>query len=97
MEVDGAKVTGTYTSECNSEGIYGFNVMFPTPISLEKNKVVTMAAMIKGPSSYTGSKGEKSVEVDRVIVTFSNASETGNGTNVTIGQFYEIIFSLKVD
>ena len=66
--------------------------MFPTPISLEKNKVVTMTAMIKGPTSYRGSKGKKSVEVDRVIVTFSNASDSGNGTNVITGQFYELYF-----
>ena len=71
--------------------------MFPTPISLEKNKVVTMAAMIKGPKSYSGRKGKKLVEVDKVIVTFSNAFELGNGTSVILGQFYEIILSLKVD
>ena len=97
LEVDSAKVTDTYNSECNSEGVYGFNVMFPTPISLEKNKVVTMAAMIKGPKSYSGRKGKKLVEVDKVIVTFGNAFELGNGTNVILGQFYEIILSLKVD
>ena len=67
LEVDGAKVTGTYTSECNSEGVYGFNVMLPMTISIEENKIVEMAATIKGPKSYRGSKGKQSVEVNGVI------------------------------
>ena len=67
LEVDGTKVTDTYTSECNSEGVYGFNVMLPMTISIEENKIVEMAATLKGPKSYRGSKGKQSVEVNGVI------------------------------
>ena len=96
LEVDGAKVTGTYTSECNSEGVHGFNVILPTPISLDENEVVTMAATIRGPPSCYGCEGKESVEVDGVIVTFSNGpSGLENGTEVNAGQFYEILVSME--
>ena len=95
LEVDGAKVTDTYSSEINSEGVYGFHVMLPTAISIEKNKIVKMAATIKGPNSYyITSRGIESVEVDGVKVTFSNVSgSSSNGTSKSGGQFYEIILS----
>ena len=97
MEVDGGKVTSKYTSGCNSEGVYGFNVMLPTPIAIDKNKIVKMAATISGPDSYfLVSGGIESVEVDGVKVTFSNATTSSglsNGTDKSRGQFYEIILS----
>ena len=96
LEVDGAKITGTYTSECNSEGVYGFNVILPTPISIEQNKIVTMDAIIKGPNSYYGEEGKGSVDVGGVVVKFSAASGSSNGTNQVTGQFYEIILSVVV-
>ena len=96
LEVDGAKVTGTYTSECNSEGVYGFNVMLPTPISIEQSKIVTMVAITKGPNSYYGEGGKESVDVGGVVVKFSAASGVTNGTNQMKGQFYEIILSIGV-
>ena len=97
LEVDGAKVTGTYTSERNSEGVYGFNVMLPTPISIEQSKIVAMVAIIKGPNSYYGEGGKEAVDVDGVVVQFSAASGLSNGTNRTVGQFYEIILSIGVE
>ena len=97
LEVDGTKVTDTYTSECNSEGVYGFNVMLPMSISIEESKIVEMAATISEPGSYSfvNGGGIESVEVDGVKVTFSNAtaSRTTNGTSKSRGQFYEIILS----
>ena len=97
LEVGGAKVTGTYTSECNSEGVYGFNVMLPMTISIEENKIVEMAATIKGPKSYRGSKGKQSVEVNGVTMTFSDVLVPGrsNCTSENVGQFYEIILSMR--
>ena len=94
LEVDGAKVSGTYTSVCNSEGVCGFNVMLPTPASLEKNKVIRMAATIRGPQSCNCCLGKESVKVDGVVVTFGDGrSGAGNGIDNTGGQFYEIILS----
>ena len=70
--------------------------MLPTPISLEENEVVTMAATIRGPPSSYGCEGKESVEVDGVIVTFSNGpSGLENGTDVNAGQFYEILVSME--
>ena len=97
MEVDGAKVTGTFTSECNSEGVYGFNVMLPMTISIEENKIVEMAATISGRRSYRVSKGKQSVAVNGVTMTFSDARRPGpsNNTGENAGQFYEIILSTR--
>ena len=97
LEVDGAKVTGTFTSECNSEGVYGFNVMLPMTISIEENKIVEMAATISGRRSYRVSKGKQSVAVNGVTMTFSDARRPGpsNNTGENAGQFYEIILSTR--
>ena len=97
LEVNEAKVSGTYTSECNDEGTYGFDVMLPEPILLDKNKVVPMVANIKGPISYYGKigKGKTTVQVDGLTVTFSSApcGLASNGTDVLSGQFYQILLS----
>ena len=98
LRVDGANVhvTGTYTSKCNSEGVYGYNVMLPTPVSLEKNKLVTMAARIRGPKSYFVKKGKGEVEHGGVHVTFGNwRYGPTNGTDKTGGQYYEVILSMR--
>ena len=96
LRVDGAKVTGTYTSECNGEGVYGYNVMLPTSISVEEHKVVTMAARIRGPKSYFVKKGKGEVEHEGVHVTFGNwRYGPTNGTDKTGGQFYEVILSMR--
>ena len=97
LEVNRVKVTGTYTSECNSECVYGFCVILPRPISIKENQLVIMDATIRGPNSYYIGKfgGVKSVEIDGVKVIFSNSRvfRLGNGTNHFGGQFYEIILS----
>ena len=96
LEVNRVKVTDTYTSECNSECVYGFCVMLPRPISVKENQLVIMDATIRGPNSYYIGKfgGVKSVEVDGVKVIFNNVSGSpSNGTNIFGGQFYEIILS----
>ena len=96
LEVKNAKVSGTYTSECKSRSplIYGYDVMLPTPISVDINEVVTMVATIKGPPSYYGLNVKASVEVGGATVTFTNSQQLGNGTTVERGQFLEIILSI---
>lgn len=93
LEVNGVKVRGTYFSEAKHQGIYGFDVILPEPISVNQNTVVTMAANIAGPNSCYGNNGQESVEVDGVQVTFSEAFGSSNGTGVAQGQFYQIILS----
>ena len=98
LRVDGAKVTDTYTSECNSEGVHGFNVMLPTPVSLEKNKIVAMAVTIRGPKSYFAKRAKEEVDHEGVFVTFGNwRYGPTNGTDKTGGQFYEVILSMRGD
>ena len=97
LEVKNAKVSGTYTSECKSRSplIYGYDVMLPTPISVDMNEVVTMVATIKGPPpSYKGENGQTSVDIGVATVTFTNPPHPNNTrSNVQRGQFYEIILS----
>ena len=98
LRVEGAKVTGTYTSGRNSEGVYGFNVMLPTPISLEKNRILAMAATIRGPKSYFAKRGKEEVEHEGVFVTFGDwRYGPTNGTDKTGGQFYEVVLSMRGD
>ena len=96
LEVNGTStVSGTYTSELNNDGIYGFDVMLPAPISVDQDKAVTMKATIRGPTSYGGDNGKESVVVDGVTVTFIGAGcAPTNGTNLERGQFPQIILSV---
>ena len=95
LEVNGTTtVSGTYTSQLYDE-IFGFDVMLPSPISVDQNKVVTMKATIRGPTSYRGDNGKASVVVDGVTVTFVDAKYVStNGTDVNTGQFPQIILSI---
>ena len=93
LEVNGAEVSGTYTSQVDKEGIYGFNVMLLSPISINQNQVVTLVARIKGPVSFYGEKGDASIVVEGVTVTFNDATGPSNGTSKSRGQFYQIFLS----
>ncbi len=88
-------VTGTYTSEQYSDGLWGYNVMLSKPIFLPPDEQLTLIATINGPESHQGQKGKPSVVIDDVIVTFKNApySLSMNGTSTTRGQFYKIFLS----
>ena len=94
LEVKNAKISGTYTPECKSKSFPTYDVMLPTPISVEQNEVVTMVATIKGPPSCCGGSGKASVEVGGATVTFTNPQQSINSTSVTAGQFFEIILSI---
>ena len=95
LEVKNAEVSGTYTSECKSRFplIYGYDVILPTPISVEQNEIVTMVATISGPPSCYGENGQAFVEVGGATVTFIDLPRPNRRTNVQHGQFYEVILS----
>ena len=91
-------ITGTYTSEQDSDGVWGYDIMLSKPIALLRNEEVTIVALINGPPSYRGQNGKSSVKVDDVIVTFKNATgdSSTNGTGYITGQFYKIFLSSAV-
>ena len=88
-------VTGSYTSEQDSDHVPGYDVMLPNPIPLLPNEEITIIATITGPNSHRGTSGKSSVTIDDVVVTFKGALSglSGNGTSKTGGQFYKIFLS----
>jgi hypothetical protein len=88
-------VTGTCTSEQDNDGLWGYDVMLPKPISLLPNEEFTIIATIKGPRSHRGTNGDSSVKVDDIVVTFKDAPSgfSPNGTRTLNGQFYKLFLS----
>ncbi len=88
-------VTGTFTAEQGSEGVWGYDVMLSNPISLLPDEEFTIIATINGPPSYRGQNGKSSVKVGDIIVTFKNAPYgfSTNCTNKNVGQFLKIFLS----
>ena len=93
--VKSENVTGTYTSERDEDGVWGYDVMLPKPISLQPNEKFTIVATIQGPRSSYGKNGKSSVNVDGTVVTFQNTNFdslglSSNCNDKTTGQFYKI-------
>jgi hypothetical protein len=93
--IKGKNVTGSYTSEQDSDHVPGYDVMLPNPIPLQPNEEITIIATITGPRSYKGNSGKSSVTIDDIVVTFKGVPSglSSNGTNKTLGQFYKIFLS----
>ena len=91
FKVKDENVTGTYTSERDKDGVYGYDVMLPKPVSLQPDEEFTIIATIKGPQSHIGQNGKSSVDVDGTVVTFKNVPY--NCTDINRGQFYKIFLS----
>ncbi|CAH3030311.1 unnamed protein product [Porites evermanni] len=90
------KLTGTYSSKKDeTNGYYGFDVMFDHPVCLEQGKTYEIVSLIKGPSSWRVIKGKNSYEVEGIQFTFRKSASSGNGTDVCRGQFPSFIFSKK--
>ena len=80
--------SGVYTSvKDESESYYGFDVQFDRPVWLEKSKLYKLVSLIKGPSSWYGEEGEKSVEFQGIRFTFYDSKGSNNGNSDTRGQF----------
>ena len=88
-------VTGTYTSEKDDDGVWGYDVILPEPIPLQAGEDFTVVATIQGAESHRGVYGKSSVTVDDIVLTFQNApsSLSSNCTDVEDGQFYKIFLS----
>ena len=76
---------------------YGFELLFDTKITLGKNTTYCVSAEISGSTSLRGVNCVSSVKCSGVTFTFMNAeySKMCYRTNVTEGQFPELLFSLK--
>lgn len=94
LEVCGAKVQTVYKSTLNDQGIPGFDVKLKKPIVLQKDDVVTICARIKGPPSYYGWRGHKTVQALGVTITFKDVETSNQRTCVAEGQFHELIISI---
>ena len=88
-------VTGTYTSTQSNDGVWGYDVKLPEPISLQRNEKFTIIATIKGPWSCFGKRGKPSAKVNDIEVTFTDAETDlrGDQTSKDRGQFYKIFLS----
>ena len=85
---------GTFdTDKDMTNGYYGFDVLFKTPVAVKKNETYEIRASIHGPTSYKGQQGQTHVTDQGICFSFSAASSSLNGTSVTGGQFPEICFS----
>ena len=95
FKIEDENITGTYTSELDDDGLPGYDVILPNPISLPEDEEITVIATIKGPKSYYGLEGKLAVTIDDIVVNFKDApsSLTKNSTNKTRGQFYQIFLS----
>ena len=96
--VKNENVTGTYTSERDKDGVWGYDVMLPKPISVKPNEEFIIVATIQGPTSHRGLNGKSSVNVHGTVVTFKSTDYSfhglaSNGTSNTGGQFYKIFLS----
>ena len=97
LKIKDKTVTGTYTSQEDEDGVPGYDVMLPEPISLLPEENTTTITTIKGPNSYYGQKGKSSVKVNSIAVTFKDAPGlSGNCTSITKGQFHDFFRTVDI-
>ena len=84
--------TRSYISRQDRDGVWGYDVMLPRPLSLQRDEEVTMKATIEGPESFKGSNGKLTMTVGDIVVHFHDAplGLFRNHTSKTEGQFYKI-------
>ena len=85
---------GVYSSEKDeTNGYYGFDVMFDHSVCLERGKTYEIVSHIQGPSSWRVVRGKYTDEVEGIRFSFSKSSTSWNGTDESSGQFPAFIFS----
>ena len=90
------KQTGMYSSKNDeTNGYYGFDVMFDQPICLQRGETYEIVSLIKGPPSWRVIRGKYTVEVEGIQFSFSESHTSRNGTDGSGGQFPAFIFSTK--
>ena len=61
---------------------------------MQKDTKYEIIAVIRGPSSWTGSEGVSTIVCSDVTFTFAQNLKCSNGTSTRGGQFPEILFSV---
>ena len=88
------KLTGTYSSEKDeTNGFYGFDVMFDHPVCLEQGKTYETLYLLSKAHHRGVTNGKESDEVQGIQFSFISSASSKNGTNVKTGQFPAFIFS----
>ena len=88
-----AKTSGTYSCEKDMDhAYYGFDVLFNSPIILEREKKYKIVSVITGPSSVRGENGKTKFETEGVGFTISDSYDSTNGTDFRTGQFPGFLF-----
>ena len=90
-----AQKSGSYFSvKDDTHTFYGFDVKFDNPVCLEINRTYEIISNIEGPESlWFGEGGEKSVDSQEILFSFSNSAASGGETNLSSGQFPSFLFS----
>ena len=90
-----AQKSGSYFSvKDDTHAFYGFDVKFDNPVCLETNRTYVIISYIQGPlSPWLGEGGEKSVDSQEILFSFSNSASSTDGTEVCIVQFPSFLFS----
>ena len=93
INVDGKELANdSFTSEIGKNGVAGYDVLFSSPVTVEKDRTVTISATISGPMSCYGENGK--INVEGLTVSFHDVKgKDTNGTDRLRGQFCEIITS----
>ena len=87
-------LTGTFSSvELDCVSYFGFVVPFEA-ILLKKNTRYGIRALITGPSSQFGANFINPVQCSGVTFTFFKSEEPGSRTDVRVGQFPILLFSI---
>ena len=86
-----------FISQNNSRNISGFDVMLPTPVTVQANVIVPLEATISGDIDFNyGVNGKNPVTTSGITVTFYDLPHVHSNKNPTMPkkrQFDEIIFS----
>ena len=90
-----AQQSGSYFSvKDDTHAFYGFDVKLDNPVCLETNRTYEIISNIQGPYSlWFGEGGEKSVDSQEILFSFSNSAPSGGETNLCSGQFPSFLFS----
>ena len=92
FKIKDQNVTGTYTSQQDSDGVFGYDVMLSKPIPLPPDEEITIVATIEGRICDWGVDEKSSVKVDDILVTFKNGSSHSQ-RGMTQNQFYKVFLS----
>ena len=96
-KVSSQVIKNIFISQKNSRNISGFDVMLPTPVTVQANVIIPVEATISGhPYFHYGVNGENPVTTNSITVTFYDLPYVHSYKNPTIPkewQFDEIIFS----